>query len=256
MIFRVARGVILYTASVMLVIGTPAGAISSDVGLGQTIDLINCTTTGASNGYTVVWDVRCDDATMPKITGSSWDKSGELIVKGTYDSLVTNRLRVYALGVWYVLDQDDEIDASGNNWQLKLKKPTVNPGTYNVVVEVVTDNHMLLSGQMDVVVPLDVDISGGGNALGPPIATDGHEAHAGKVGAGQVDGLDTIKDRVGSIDSSGSLAPMWLDRLVDGEGALRVPYLMLSMVPGVMVLLGATCLGIVVITTKRKKSKR
>ncbi len=141
---------IFNTISAIIILS--AVAMSASVGaepsqhstFNQEIKLIDCTKTGTMSGTTETIDYRCDDAVLPTVDKLSTHDTNPKI-SGTYHSFTASTLRVAIGGQIYILGVDDALSAKKDGWKLNLSKEApLRPGTYDVVVEVVTGNGLIL----------------------------------------------------------------------------------------------------------------
>ena len=137
------RSMAVAVMAVAFVVGGVASA-NMQYELRQEIGYIDCTNTNTQNGHDEANDVRCLGAVMPTVSSTKLE-SREVVLTGTYESIIARELRVYFDGIWYVLGVDDELSVVENDWKLDLRgRGRHNPGIYSVVVEVITTNGLLL----------------------------------------------------------------------------------------------------------------
>lgn len=119
--------------------------------LTQEIKIIDCTNTATNNGLDVTTNTDCDGVISPSVNSLITDDRTPLIT-GAFDAATMRQMRVLFLGRWYVLGQDGELTVSGNQWRLDLSHllPPLQPGAYNVTVEVITTHQQLLRSSLAV----------------------------------------------------------------------------------------------------------
>jgi hypothetical protein len=118
----------------------PEGSISPDLAVGAySVELILTDTlfNSASSTYTNELTIVRGDADAPtvgEITGST----NRPIIRGTYDDINSQSLRVRVGNVTYVLGVDSQLTVDGPNWTLDLSglESPLTPGSYDVLAEV------------------------------------------------------------------------------------------------------------------------
>lgn len=161
--WRISLALLTVICSIIIAIATSGGVAAKNISystLNQEISLIDCTETGVSNGYGREVDVRCSSAVVPTVSHVKV-YSGRPLIGGTYDSENAHSLRVFVAGSWYILGIDKELTAHGNDWSLDLTRNSpLMPGSYGVIVEVITSNRLLLRGQLISYITIDDKGSG------------------------------------------------------------------------------------------------
>lgn len=114
---------IILTAAV-IVIGAGASVAAQNSRLTQEITGVDCVANPS-------------DPECPPTIQSIVINEGRPILRGRYNSAVSNQLRVTLNGVTYTLGVDSQLTAAGDNWDLDLSEldPALSPGDYSVLVE-------------------------------------------------------------------------------------------------------------------------
>lgn len=198
---RRAVGVGLVLAGVLLFAMQPAGA--SDYILRQEIRLIDCTLTSTEDGTGGTTATECEQGIPPTVAPIR-TTNGRPIISGALDANTLFELRVIVAGHVYTLGASPQLTVDGDRWRLDLSglaRP-IPPGTYNVIVEVVTiDSLLLRDGSVGELVVVS--------------ASDGNEPGGQVPGAGTPDtgvGRGGVRELVaiGSILVAIVLVGLWL----------------------------------------------
>lgn len=145
---------IIFAVSLM----SPSWSNALESQLSQTIEPITCVYTNVTQGSGHSLSTTCQSEIAPTITSLA-ARSGHPLVSGTYSSARARTLSVYVGAKKYTLTINNELTVNGDNWTLDtpIGVSQLRPGIYDVVVEVLTIDDILLRSVYDgaLIVPIN-----------------------------------------------------------------------------------------------------
>lgn len=118
---------------------------AQQVQLQQQIGPLECIYTTTQTGSGVNTNSTCDNQPIPLVTKVILN-SGRPLLRGSFDAARSVMLRIWISGQWYTSGIDSRVAVDANEWTLDLSSLPLPlaAGTYTVIIEVETDDGLLL----------------------------------------------------------------------------------------------------------------